>query len=381
MTVDVLIIGGGIIGLACAAESAKRGYSTILIERHESFGQEASSRNSEVIHSGIYYVPGSLKARLCLAGNTTMYAECERLGVWYRRCGKFIVAVTPDEVPDLEKIYQRGIENGVQGLEVLTGEQVKKLEPHIRCSSAIYVPSTGIVDSHELMKAYLHEARSHGADIVFGVRFSEVISAQHGFTLCMQEASGEKVEMQTRFVINAAGLFADKVAQAFGIDIDQAGYRIHPNRGHYCRVSLAKSRFISHLIYPIPHPQLVSVGIHIGIDRAGQCRLGPDAEYMDGSIPETEWYKFDPDESGRREKFYRAGVRYFPSLELEDLSPDQVGIRPKLQGPNDPIRDFVIAEESAHGLPGLVNLIGIESPGLTCACEIAKEVFNKMVRG
>ena len=373
MNIDVLIIGGGIIGLACAAESTKHGYSTILIERHESFGQEASSRNSEVIHSGVYYVPGSLKARLCLAGNRTTYAECERLGVWYRRCGKLIVAITPDEEQELENIYRRGIENGVEGLEILTADQVKKLEPYIDCFSAIYVPSTGIVDSHELMKAYLQEAKLKGANIVFGVRFSEVVSAHNGFTLRFVDTTGESVEMEARSVINAAGLFADKVARSFGIDIDNAGYRIYPNRGHYYRVSSAKSKLVSRLVYPVPSPKLVGLGIHITIDKAGQCKLGPDAEYMDGSIPEQRWYAFD---DTRREKFYRAGSRYFPSLELEDLSPDQVGIRPKLQGPNDPIKDFVIAEESARGLPGLVNLLGIESPGLTCASEIAKEALS-----
>lgn len=375
MDVDVLIIGGGIVGLACARESAKLGHSTLLIERHSSVGQETSSRNSEVVHSGIYYALGSLKAKLCLAGNTITYKDCERLNVWYRRCGKFIVAVTQEEEPELEKLYKRGVENGVHGLMIMSGEEVKKLEPFIHCTSAIHVPSTGIVDSHELMKAFYNEARSAGADFGFGIEFLDVVDVRKGFTLRLKDTGGENVEIASRVVINSAGLSADKVAQAFGIDVVEAGYKIYPNRGHYFRVSVSKSRLVSRLIYPMPHPQLVGMGIHITLDKAGQCKLGPDAEYINGSVPESDWYKFD---ESKREKFYRAGVRYFPSLELEDLSSDQVGVRPKIQGPSEPIRDFIIAEESGRGLPGLVNLIGIESPGLTCAGEIAKEVFNRL---
>ena len=368
MDVDVLIIGGGIVGLACAAQSAKKGYSTLLVERHESFGQETSSRNSEVIHSGIYYPAGTLKARLCVAGNASMYAECDRLGVWYRNCGKLVVAVTDDEIPELERIYARGEANGVKGLLLLEPADAMKVEPNIRCRKALQVPSTGIVDSHELMKAYVTETRTHGGDCAFNIEFQSGEPLARGYTLRFREPNGEEVVMTSRTVINAAGLSADRVAAGFGIDTAAAGYTLYPNRGHYYKVASAKSMLVSGLVYPIPLAKLTGTGVHITLDRSGQMKLGPDAEYLDASLPRSEWYKFD---DTRAEKFFQAVVSYFPALERSDLSPDQVGVRPKVQAPGDQIRDFIIAEESGRGLPGLVNLVGIESPGLTCCHEIA----------
>jgi L-2-hydroxyglutarate oxidase LhgO len=375
MDVDVLIIGGGVVGLACALESARRSRTTLLIERHESFGQETSSRNSEVIHSGIYYPTGSLKARLCPAGNTTTYNDCAEFGVWISRCGKLVVAVSPEEEPEIERLFQRGTANGVQGLRILTGAEARKLEPAIQCTSALDVPSTGILDSHGLMNAYLREAKSAGADVTFGVEFTGGDKKDDSFALCLKDTTGEEFRLTAGVLINAAGVEADRVARSFGIDIDSAGYRVHPNRGHYYRVSMSKSRLVSRLVYPVPNPRLSDLGIHITLDRSGQMKLGPDAEYLPKGIPSSEWYKFD---DSRREKFYRAVSRYFPALEEGDLAPDQVGVRSKIQAPGAPATDFVIRNESERGLPGLVNLIGIESPGLTCAREIAREVFRQI---
>ena len=198
MDVDVLIIGGGVVGLACAAESAKKGLSTLLVERHESFGHETSSRNSEVIHSGIYYPTGSLKARLCVAGNTSLYRECERLGVWNRNCGKLVVAVADEEIPELEKIFERGNSNGVEGLRLLDAAEAARIEPNISCRRALQVPSTGIVDSHELMKAYMSEARSHGAECAFNIEFHTADVTAGGYRLRFKEKSGEEVTMTSR---------------------------------------------------------------------------------------------------------------------------------------------------------------------------------------
>lgn len=373
MDVDVLIIGGGIVGLACAAKSAKMGYSTLLVERHESFGQETSSHNSEVIHSGIYYPTGSLKARLCVAGNASMYAECDRLGVWYRNCGKLVVAVTDNEIPELEKIMVRGRANGVEGLRILEPAEASKIEPNIRCRRALQIPSTGIVDSHELMKAYMTEARAHGADCAFNIEFQSGEMGSGGYELLFGERNGEKVIMTSRCVINAAGLSADVVARGFGIDTTGAGYTLYPNRGHYYRVAPSKSKLVSGLVYPVPFAKLTGLGIHVTIDRSGQLKLGPDAEYIDPSVPRSDWYKFD---DLRAEKFFQAVAPYFPALERSDLSPDQVGVRPKIQAPGETIRDFIIADESARGLPGLIDLVGIESPGLTCCHEIARMALN-----
>ncbi len=373
MDIDVVIIGGGVIGLACAAQTAKGGLSTLLVERHESFGHETSSRNSEVIHSGMYYTPGSLKARLCVAGNASMYAECERLGVWHQRCGKLVVAVTEEESPEIEKIYQRGLTNGVQGLRLLTSAEAKELEPNIHCYRALHVPSTGIVDSHELMKAYMHEAKSFGAECVFHTTFNSAEKISDGYRLGFSDSTGSTMEITSRYVINAAGLSAGKIASAFGIDIKQAGYTIYPNRGHYYKVSASKSKMVSRLIYPVPFQHLTGLGVHITIDRGGQIKLGPDAEYVNGSMAEKDWYAFD---DSRAEKFFESVSRYFPALERTDLSPDQVGVRPKVQAPGEPVKDFIIAEESNRGLPGLVTLIGIESPGLTCSHEIARKALK-----
>jgi L-2-hydroxyglutarate oxidase LhgO len=373
MDIDVVVIGAGVVGLACAAESAKHGYSTLIVERHESFGQDTSSRNSEVIHSGIYYPYGSLKAQLCVKANHNLYRECERADVWTRRCGKLIVAIVPEEQDQLEKLYRRGIENGVEGLQLLSQAMVKQIEPDIKCHSAIFLPSTGIIDSHQLMKSYLVEAKENGAETAFGVEFVSGRIRNGKYQLNVKDISGEVVEIESKFVINSGGLYADKVAERFGIDIDKAEYRLHHNRGHYYQVSSTKSKLISHLVYPLPHQHLVSIGVHITIDKAGQVKLGPDMDYLNPSIPESDWYVFD---ESRKDKFYNAVKKYFPALEMDDLSPGQVGVRPKLQGSEDTIKDFIINEEIEKGLPGLVNLIGIESPGLTCSREIAREVFK-----
>ncbi len=376
MDIEVLIIGGGIVGLACAAESAKHGFSTMLIERNESFGQETSSRNSEVVHSGIYYSPDTIKAKLSVPSNRNLYSFCERNNVWFNRCGKLIVAITQEEEPELEKLKQRGEMNGVPDVQYLTKEEARSLEPNIDCSAALFLPSTGIVDSHELMRAYMHEAKSNGAEIVFGVEFISLIDKNDGYKLLFQERSGVQIELSARYVVNSAGLKADKVAEKFGINIDEAGYRLFSNRGHYFKVASSKSKLVSRLIYPVPLKNHVGLGTHITIDRGGQVKLGPDQEYC-FQTPESEWYQFD---ETRKEKFYHSVKRYFPALEFEDLSPDQIGVRPKIQKPGDEAKDFIIQEESNRGLPGLVNLIGIESPGLTCAREIARvavENFSK----
>jgi len=375
MDFDVVIVGAGVVGLACAAESAVHGYSVLLVEQHDSFGQETSSRNSEVIHSGIYYSPGSWKARLCVRGNQTMYEECEQFGVWYRRCGKLIVAVAEDEEAELQRLCGRGKENGVEGLELLTKEQVRQIESNIYCRAALLVPSTGIVDSHELMKAYAAEATRNGATIAYNTGFTNGTINSSGYTVRLREAAGEETEITTRMVVNAAGLYADRVAASFGIDVDLAGYRLYPNRGHYFRVSATKSKLVSRLVYPIPPTHKEGLGIHVTIDRAGQCKLGPDTEYISSTVSRDEWYRFD---ESRKEKFFQAASRYFPALAVDDLSPDQVGVRPKLQQPGGSMRDFIIQEETARSLPGLINLIGIESPGLTCARVIARETVCLM---
>jgi L-2-hydroxyglutarate oxidase LhgO len=261
---------------------------------------------------------------------------------------------------------------------MLDAREARALEPAISCVAALLVPSTGLVDSHELMRAYLVRAKEGGADVVYGVSLEGAEKVAGGYLLRLREHSGETTEMECRLVVNAAGNSCDEVAGRFGIDVDAAGYRIHHNRGHYFRVRRAGGEVVSRLIYPVPPVRFASLGIHITLDKAGQVRLGPDAEYLDPALPEGEWYKF---EAGRMQRFFEAVVRYYPALKMEDLTPDQVGVRPKLQGPGEEVRDFVITEESGRGLPGLVNLIGIESPGLTSSAEIARMVFGELLEG
>jgi len=369
MDFDCVVIGAGVVGLACAMESARKGLSTIVVERHDSFGQETSSRNSEVVHSGIYYPAGSLKTRLCIAGNKSLYDFSVQHDIWHRRCGKIIVAVTDAEEPELRQLYQRGLDNGVEGMKDVDSAGVEKLEPNIRCRRAIFVPSTGIIDSHELMRAYLALARDFGTVFGFNIEFLGGKRSASEFELTFSDYAGEKTQLRCRYVINAAGLCSDRVAQSFGIDPDEAGYRLHLNRGHYYHVSPVKSSLVSRLVYPIPYKHLVGAGIHITIDRAGQLKLGPDNEYLEERTPEEAYYRFD---DTRREKFFTAVRPYFPCLEISDLEPGQVGVRPKLKGSDSGVKDFIIREESQRGLPGLLSLIGIESPGLTCSLEIGK---------
>jgi L-2-hydroxyglutarate oxidase LhgO len=375
ITVEVLIVGAGIVGLACASECAHAGYTTLLVEQHRSFGQETSSRNSEVIHSGIYYPTGSLKAELCVRGNRTTYKDCERSGVWHRACGKLIVAVTPEEEGELAVLLERSKANGVGGVTMLTQQQAKRQEQHIRCSAALYLATTGIVDSHQLMGAYAHDAGEAGATIGYGMKFLRAEKTGDGYRVYLRETDGTESEVITDRLVNAGGLHAIDVARAVGLDTVRCKYTMHPNRGHYFRIPMAKSGLISHLVYPVPPKHFAGLGIHITLDKAGQVKLGPDTEYIDPALPEEQWYIFD---ESRKAAFHKAVARYFPALTLSDLAPDQVGVRPKIQGPGEPARDFIIADEKKHGFPGLIDLIGIESPGLTCAREIGKKVVGML---
>lgn len=372
---EVMVIGGGIVGLACAAEAARGGYSTLLVEQHDGYGRETSSRNSEVIHSGIYYPTGSLKAKLCVQGNRTTYKDCERYGVWHRACGKLIVAVADDELEELHALHERSKANGVGGVTLLTRQQIQRYEPHIRAIEALLLQTTGIVDSHELMNAYAHEAEGAGATILLRTRVIGGGLTGDGYTIHLRESDGTESDIHADCVINSGGLHAVDVARSFGLDAEALGYRLYPNRGHYFRIPMSKSALVSHLIYPVPPKQHVGLGIHITLDKAGQVKLGPDTEYIHPAAPMDSWYHFD---ASRKDTFFKAVSRYFPALGPDDLTPDQVGVRPKLQRPGGPVQDFIIQEERKAGLPGFVNLIGIESPGLTCAREIAKAALEKI---
>lgn len=361
--IDICIIGAGVIGLAIAAELARTDKRIFILERNRTFGLETSSHNSEVIHAGIYNPPNSLKTRLCVEGRRLLYELCEKYKINHRRVGKIIVAADTEETKEIERLYRQGKENCVNDLAFLTTKQIKQLEPNVKAVTGFLSPSTGIIDSHGLMQMFYGRARENGADFIFNTEVTGIAKTSRGFKIeARQEDS--TAEFETALLINAAGLYSDKIVELAGIDVHDAKYRIHYCKGDYFGVSSRLKGIVNRLIYPVP--EQAGTGIHISLNLEGNLKLGPSAHYVDK-------IDYRVDESNKND-FYRASHRYLRAIQPEDLTPDFAGFRPKLQGPGDSFRDFVIQEESGRGLPGLINLIGIESPGLTASPAIAKYV-------
>lgn len=366
--VQFSIIGAGVVGLA-VAESLSQKYAdeVIVFEKNDNFGQETSSRNSEVIHAGIYYPKGSLKSRLCLEGNPLLYEFCGKENVKHKRCGKLIISTNSDEAGKIGSIYQRASEIGVPGLRLIEKDEIAKLEPDIHALNGIFSETTGIIDSHALMSRLHGKAAHNGVLFTFCNGVTGIIKTKEGYVV--QTVNEEEILAKT--VINCAGLSSDKVAALAGFDLKSAGYKLHYCKGDYFSVAGSKGR-ISHLVYPVPHEKGYGLGVHATLDLDGYIRLGPDTTYVDE-------ISYDVDASKRGE-FFSAAHKYFPWLKETMLTPDTSGMRPKLQGPDDGVRDFVINEESARGYPGFINLIGIESPGLTSCLAIAKYVMELVGR-
>ena len=361
---SLTIIGAGSVGLAVAARLAGRFPDLILLERREHHGTETASRNSEVIHAGMYYAPGSLKAQMCVEGNWRLYEYCAAREVPHRRLTKIIVAMIPEEVAHLERILATGQKNGVE-LEMITGDRSRELEPHVPAVAALFSPNTGVISAHGLMDALLQDARAKGATFQSSANVVGLERRDHEYRITIDTPGGVETFTSER-VINAAGLECDTVAALAGIDVDAARYRLHYCKGSYFSVASAKAHLVSRLVYPVP--TTVSLGVHALVDVAGRVRFGPDAEFLKERSLD---YRVD----GEKRAAFAAGVRRLvPSLTEEDLSPDISGIRPKVQAEGEPARDFIIREESDRGLPGLINLIGIESPGLTSCLAIARHV-------
>lgn len=366
--VDVLIIGAGVVGLAVAAELSKQfeDKSLVLLERHSKFGQETSSRNSEVIHSGIYYPTGSLKAKLCVEGNQDLYPFCEKWEIPHKRLGKLIIARNEEELQALDSILVQGQKNGVNDLELLNQDQITQLEPNISAIAAILSPSTGIIDSHQLMLRLEWLALEQGAIIAYNHDVIRVELKPDGYYVTYRNPAGQLESIHCRWLINCAGLNSDQIFSFLGINLDQIGYRIYPCKGEYFSVSNTQSALVSRLIYPPPLKNLKGLGIHATKTLDGRLRFGPNAFYV-----ETLDYDVNKDHA---HEFYKAIKTYMPFLNYTDLQPDMAGIRPKIQGPNDPFRDFIVCHEVDRGFEGLINLIGIESPGLTSSLALAKLV-------
>lgn len=362
--IDVAIIGAGVVGLAVAAEIARRRNRNIFVlERNSSFGQETSSRNSEVIHAGIYYPGDSLKSRLCIEGNRSLYQLCSRYHIGYQRLGKLIVAISDEEIPALEALYQQGMDKGVTGLRMLSGDEVAHLEPCVRSVAGLLSPSTGIIDSHSLMRYWHQSAAREGVEFLFGAAVVGLEKSSGGWKVSVHDWEGVS-QLHTRVVVNCAGLYADRIAGLAGID--SPNYRLQYCKGEYFSLNPRWRGSIHRLIYPVP--EAAGLGIHITRSLDGMLRLGPNARY----IPSPE-YSVDPDHGNA---FYEAVRRFIPSVEPADLQPAYAGVRPKLEGPDDPFRDFIMVHETEAGFDGLINLIGIDSPGLTAAPAIANRVAD-----
>jgi L-2-hydroxyglutarate oxidase LhgO len=363
---DITIIGAGVVGLAIAAQLAHRDRVVFVLEKNERFGQETSSRHSGVIHSGIYYPAGSLKAKLCVEGNRLLYELCGKRGIGHKKLGKLIVAASSEETGQLQKLKEKGQGNGATGLKLISRSELKEMEPNVEGVAALLSPSTGIIDSHALMEHFAARAKDGGAEIAYRKKVVGLEKVSAGYKVAVEENDKGKFSFDTRILINCAGLQCDKVAELAGIDIDRAGYRLHYCKGEYFTVGGGKNRLVKRLIYPVPEVKGTGLGVHVTLDLEGRMRLGPNTQYVD-SID----YAVD---SRHKDSFYKSAKRMLPFIEYEDLEPEMAGIRPKLQGPGEDVKDFVIRDESDKGLPGLINLIGIESPGLTSSPAIARYV-------
>jgi len=361
---DVLVIGAGVVGLAIARALAMRGHGVIVAERTGGIGNGVSSRNSEVIHGGMYYPKGSNRARHCVAGRRMLYAFCESHGVPHRKCGKLIVATNDLEQAKIEGIYQQGLSNDVEGLAMVSGARARTLEPNLNATGAILSSETGIIDSHSFMLALQGDAEDHGAAIAFHTLVTRLGRSDAGWNVHLEGSDPEPILVDA--VVNAASLAAQTLARATeGYPAERVPKQVLA-RGNYF-ACLGRPAF-THLIYPAPVEG--GLGTHLTLDLAGRMRFGPDVEWI-----ETESYEVDP---RRADSFYASIRRYWPGLPDGALVPDYAGVRPKLSGPGEPAADFVIEGPAEHGLPGLVHLFGIESPGLTSALSIADDVAARL---
>jgi L-2-hydroxyglutarate oxidase LhgO len=360
--VDAVVIGAGLVGLAVARALATAGREVLILEAEDAVGKHTSSRNSEVIHAGIYYPQGSLKARACVEGRQRLYGYCAERGVPHQRCGKLIVATNAAQLEELEGIRQRALANGVTDLVRVSPAQARALEPELRCVAALHSPSTGIIDSHALMLAYLADAERAGAMLALKSSLDRGVVRTGGIEL---HVAGAEPILAAQ-VVNSAGLRAPSLArQIEGYPAELAPPELYAKGNYY---TLAGRQPFSRLVYPVPEPG--GLGVHVTLDLGGRARFGPDVEWIDRID-----YTVDP---RRSERFYAAIRRYWPGLPDGALEPGYAGIRPKISGPDAPAADFVVQGPGVHGVPTLVNLFGIESPGLTASLPLADAVLRQL---
>jgi L-2-hydroxyglutarate oxidase LhgO len=360
--VECVVIGAGVVGLAVARALALKGREVLLLEAEPHPGTSTSARNSGVIHAGLYYAAGTFKARFCVAGNRALYAYCEQRGVDHQNCGKLIVASSPAEEQVLQTLLEKARVNGVEGVRMITAEEAHRLEPEVRCTAALHCPTSGIIDQHPYMLALQGDMENAGGTLVTDCRVESVHPLGNGFLI--RTGGDSATEVEASFVVNSAGLGAvDLLGRIEGYPRERIP-RLHLARGNYFTVA-ARSPF-RHLIYPVPHS--AGLGIHATLDLGRRVRFGPDVEWID---------RIDYSVNvARAASFYEAIRRYWSQLADGALVPDYTGIRPKLHGPGEPQPDFRIESEKEHGMPGLVNLLGIESPGFTSSLPIGDYVAS-----
>ncbi len=362
--VETIVIGAGVAGLAAARALARNGLDVLVIEQHGTIGAETSSRNSEVIHAGLYYPMGSLRARHCVQGKERLYRFCDDHGVDHRRCGKLIVAATEEQALQLDALQATAVNNGVHDLVRLTPQDVRTLEPEVSCVAAVLSPSTGIIDSHAFMQALQGEAEAYGAQIVLMAQVERLQNESGHGRFIIKLSGGGAVTCQ-RLVV-AAGLHATHLADTLVYENCYVPPRTYYAKGQY--YALAGPPPFSRHIYPMP--QGAWLGLHATVDLSGRCKFGPDIEWIDAID-----YSFQPDKLTKFLKFIRA---YYPALGAEKLRPDYTGIRPKLYRQGEPVSDFMIHGHAEHGVENLVMLFGIESPGLTAAMSLAEDIVLRL---
>lgn len=361
--VDCVVIGAGVVGLAVGRALALQGREVMVLEAEEAIGTSTSARNSEVIHAGIYYPQGSLKARLCVRGKALMYAYCEERGIAHRRCGKLIVAASEAQLAQLHAIQAKAAANGVDDLQLLSAQQAQALEPALQCTGALLSPSTGIVDSHGLMLAMQGDIENAGGMVVCHARLQSAQVVADGVLLAMADG----MQLHACTVVNAAGLQAPAVAVSFKGYPQERVPQAYFAKGSYFTLT-GKAPF-SHLIYPVP--EAAGLGVHLTLDMGGQTKFGPDVQWVDSA----QDLQVD---AARAQGFYAEIRKYWPALQDEALAPGYAGIRPKISGPQEAAADFVIDTPAQHGVAGVVQLFGIESPGLTSSLAIGEYVASQL---
>lgn len=366
---NIVVIGAGVVGLSVAAHISENNEGVYIFEKHSRIGQESSSRNSGVIHSGIHYKKGSLKAALCVKGNAMIYDICRKYGIPHKRLGKLTVGIGEDEIKTVERLLAQGVDNGVEDLELFDSSNVTKLEPKVNADIALHSPSSGIIEPDELMTYYYALANKHGATLATDTEVTGIKKVREGFEIS-GTSSRQKFNIHANTIINCAGLSADKMASIIGLDIDRLGYRIRYCKGDYFRVSGEPP--VRMLVYPVPKG--AGLGIHLTPDMSGSVKLGPNAYFVDKID-----YKVETDVKEFREDVRR----YLPSISNRDIQIDSSGIRPQIFGAENTFKDFVIRHEADRDLQGFINLIGIESPGLTASPAIGEyicELYENEIR-